>query len=71
MDERAKKPEFKPVLTRVKLNPEQAVLQCSCYSMNRAGDIIAKGGTLACSFVVPKLVDHMLPSTIVASTASS
>jgi hypothetical protein len=28
----AKKPKFKPVVTRVKLNPEQAVLTCSCYS---------------------------------------
>ncbi len=26
-----RKPKFKPVITRVKLNPEQAVLQCSCY----------------------------------------
>lgn len=25
------KPKFKPVITRIKLNPEQAVLQCSCY----------------------------------------
>lgn len=27
-----KKPKFKPVVTRVKLNPEQAVLQCNCYN---------------------------------------
>lgn len=26
-----KKPKFKPVITRVKLNPEQAVLSCNCY----------------------------------------
>ncbi len=25
------KPKFKPVITRVKLNPEQAVLQCNCF----------------------------------------
>jgi len=25
------KPKFKPVVTRIKLNPEQAVLSCSCY----------------------------------------
>ena len=31
MDQRAKKPKFKPVITRVKLYPEQAVLQCNCY----------------------------------------
>ncbi len=27
-----RKPKFKPVITRVKLNPEQAVLTCSCYN---------------------------------------
>lgn len=26
------KPKFKPVITRVKLNPEQAVLSCTCFS---------------------------------------
>ena len=26
----AKKPRFKSSITRIKLNPEQAVLQCSC-----------------------------------------
>jgi len=26
-----RKPKFKPVITRVKLNPEQAVLSCACY----------------------------------------
>lgn len=27
-----KKPKFKPEITRVKLNPEQAVLACACYT---------------------------------------
>lgn len=27
----ARKPKFKPEITRVKLNPEQAVLACLCY----------------------------------------
>lgn len=27
----SRKPPFQPVITRVRLNPEQAVLQCSCY----------------------------------------
>jgi hypothetical protein len=31
----AKKPKFKPVITRVKLNPEQAVLACACYSTGK------------------------------------
>ncbi len=26
-----RKPKFRPVITRVKLNPEQAVLSCSCW----------------------------------------
>ena len=26
------KPKFRPRITRVKLNPEQAVLSCSCWS---------------------------------------
>jgi len=28
------KPKFKPVITRVELNPEQAVLSCSCPNNN-------------------------------------
>jgi hypothetical protein len=27
----SKKMKFKPVVTRIKLNPEQAVLACLCY----------------------------------------
>lgn len=26
-----RKPKFKPEITRVKLNPEQAILACRCY----------------------------------------
>jgi len=34
----AKKPKFNPEITRIKLNPEQAVLACSCYNTgNQAG----------------------------------
>ncbi len=35
--ERVQKPKFKPVVTRVKLNPEQAVLQCNCYATGQVG----------------------------------
>ena len=28
-----RKPKFRPVITRIKLNPEQAVLTCDCFSM--------------------------------------
>ena len=30
----SRKLKFKPVITRVKLNPEQAVLTCACYHSN-------------------------------------
>jgi hypothetical protein len=29
--------KFKPVVTRIKLNPEQAVLTCNCYSNWKTG----------------------------------
>lgn len=32
------KPKFTPEITRIKLNPEQAVLACSCYTNRRAFD---------------------------------
>jgi nitrite reductase/ring-hydroxylating ferredoxin subunit len=28
----SKKPKFKPEITRIALNPEQAVLTCQCYN---------------------------------------
>jgi hypothetical protein len=28
----SRKPKFRPEIRRIKLNPEQAVLTCSCYS---------------------------------------
>ncbi|MCM8774082.1 MAG: hypothetical protein NC820_05045 [Candidatus Omnitrophica bacterium] len=34
-----RKPKFKPQVLRVKLNPEQAVLDCNCY------DVETKAGT--------------------------
>jgi hypothetical protein len=45
-----KKPKFKPQISRVKLNPEQAVLSCSCYGPGNPGDwhvrVIFKGAGL-------------------------
>jgi hypothetical protein len=45
----SRKLKFKPVITRVKLNPEQAVLMCECYS---TGKKYLVGGTLgtSCSY---------------------
>lgn len=28
-----RKPKFRPKVTKIKLNPEQAVLSCSCYNL--------------------------------------
>ncbi len=33
----SRKPKFKPQITRVKLNPEQAVLACTCYNTGKRG----------------------------------
>lgn len=41
------KPKFDPVVTRVKLNPEQAVLACSCYNANRSNRVASNRTTLA------------------------
>lgn len=32
---RGRKPKFDPVITRVKLNPEQAVLSCDCWGVGQ------------------------------------
>ena len=41
-----KKPKFKPVITRVKLEPEQAVLLCGCYDTGGGWwNFVAGGGT--------------------------
>jgi hypothetical protein len=32
-----KKSKFKPEITRIKLNPEQAVLACQCSTVSRYG----------------------------------
>ena len=48
----SKKPKFRPEITRVKLNPEQAVLTCACYDVSRrmtqAGDPFYPGRHPAC-----------------------
>lgn len=45
----AEKLRFKPMITRIKLNPEQAVLACGCFSRgltSAAG--VARNGTNTC-----------------------
>ena len=48
------KKKFKPVITRVKLNPEQAVLQCDCWTsgnINAATDVATAS---TCNLAVSK-----------------
>jgi hypothetical protein len=40
-----RKPKFRPRITRVKLNPEQAVLLCNCYSGTAAKFVGSTAGT--------------------------
>ncbi|GAH12080.1 unnamed protein product, partial [marine sediment metagenome] len=37
----SRKPKFNPEITRVKLNPEQAVLQCDCFNTGQQGSTTA------------------------------
>ncbi|MCX5694548.1 MAG: hypothetical protein NT014_05455 [Candidatus Omnitrophica bacterium] len=47
-----KKLKFKPEITRIKLNPEQAVLSCSCYDVGmqatESGSSLANGDADNC-----------------------
>ena len=54
----AKKPKFKPRITRVKLNPEQAVLACDCYHSGFKHRRIT--GDSYCAYLVPAV----LPSVV-------
>jgi hypothetical protein len=42
------KPKFNPIVTRIKLNPEQAVLACSCYTglVNNVANNRSSAGTV-------------------------
>lgn len=33
----SRKPKFRPRITQIKLNPEQVVLACACYSIGMHG----------------------------------
>lgn len=48
----SKKTKFKPMITRVKLNPEQAVLACSCYTSGISGAPMGVDSTIhqICNF---------------------
>jgi hypothetical protein len=40
------KPKFNPIVTRVKLNPEQAVLACSCYNARRVNTAASSSASM-------------------------
>ena len=44
-----RKPKFRPRITRVKLNPEQAVLLCTCYNIGRRYQYNATNSGNICS----------------------
>jgi hypothetical protein len=55
----SRKPRFKPQITRVKLNPEQAVLSCNCYSVGtRYTGFTANAASLigSCKIAVKQVV---------------
>jgi len=68
-----RKPKFKPMITRIKLNPEQAVLSCNCYSNGNLVKIyslpshwshLIDGGGFACtSGGVPRTSRHLAGSS--------
>lgn len=57
-----KKPRFKPEITRVKLNPEQAVLACACYAQGRMFSSSAQHigrDEIACRYLTKSTVDPL------------
>lgn len=45
-----RKPKFRPRVTRVKLNPEQAVLTCSCWGYGRVSSACGGGSPCCATF---------------------
>ncbi len=44
-----KKTRFNPVVTRIKLNPEQAVLSCACYNTGNQAGAAVPASTSICA----------------------
>ncbi len=49
-----RKLKFRPVVTRIKLNPEQAVLSCACYTTGLRAIFIASAGRTSNSLNNPR-----------------
>jgi hypothetical protein len=63
------KPKFNPIVTRVKLNPEQAVLACSCYNANLY-NTVANNRTSIRSVCVRSSCTYVCNRTTNAATAA-
>ena len=48
----SRRPKFRPRITRIELNPEQAVLQCDCVNTGRKPDMTQPVSNTTC-FVGP------------------
>ena len=50
-----KKPKFRPKMSRIKLNPEQAVLTCDCYTSS--GKLRPAGhGEYGCTLIAGNMI---------------
>lgn len=54
----SRKPKFKPEVTRIKLNPEQAVLQCACYNSGWNGEGKAHPSEQGCDLSAGKVNNY-------------
>lgn len=66
----SKKPKFKPEITRVKLNPEQAVLTCDCYDQTRKFLTTFTANASRCCSFAPK-ANTKTSNTYTSGTATT
>lgn len=64
-----RRPKFRPVVTRVELNPEQAVLQCNCFEYGMYSTTGTSGGTQACKH--NKKGNPLMANVVVSTTGLS
>ena len=66
IEKMTKKPKFKPKICRLMLNPEQAVLACSCYSAGYCSSRNSYWGAIVCfqRSGVPARCGHFSSSSV-------
>ncbi len=57
-----RKPKFRPRIMRVKLNPEQAVLLCSCFSVGLQQTMSMFAGGQACNVGIFRATENSCAS---------